>query len=140
MRTDPFKPYEKPLELVFPCENSFYGAETFFKNRKIEHRLASTFGLLPVPLIGLDVGFHARIEDLLAVCMAIIDAIKAHGRSFKIEPYSFCNALPWAHCFPYQGGLVSVARCTSHRRNDIAVTITYGDNLVTLHVLMAVVA
>ncbi len=47
-----------------------------------------------------------EIENLLTVCMAIMDSIKAHARFFKIEPYSFCNALQWTHCLPYQGGLL----------------------------------
>ncbi len=140
MGADFIEPYKKPFELILPCENSLYGSKPLIKNRKIKHRLATPLGLLPVPLIRLDVGFHARIEDFFAVCMAIIDSIKTHSRSFKVEAYSFCDVLQWTHCFPYQGRLVSVARCKYHRRNDIAVAITYGDDLIPLHVLMAVVA
>ena len=140
MCTNSFKPYEKPFELILPCKNSLYGVKSLFENRKIEQGFTATLGLLPISLVGLDVGFHARIEDLLAVFTTIIDSVETHGRSLKIETYSFCNTLQWAHCFTYEGGLILVARGKDHGSNDVAVAITYGDDLITLHVFMAVVA
>ena len=78
MCSDSLKPYEKTFEFILPRKYSFYGTETFFKNRKIEHGLATAFGFFPVPLIGIDVGFHSGIEDLLAILSAVKDPIKAH--------------------------------------------------------------
>ncbi len=101
---------------------------------------AATFGLLPISLVRVNVWFHTRIEDLLAIFTAIIDSVETHGRSLKAEAHSFCYVLQWTHGFTDKGGFMFVARCNDHRRNDITVAITYGDDLVTLHVLMAVVA
>ena len=75
MRTDSLEPQEQSLELILPCEDSFYGAESFFENLKLEHRLAATFGFLPVSLVGLNIGFHASIEDLSAIWATVIDSI-----------------------------------------------------------------
>ena len=46
------------------------------RSLKIARLNAATLGLLPIPLVGLDIGFHARIEDLFAVFTAIIDSIE----------------------------------------------------------------
>ena len=103
MRTDSLEPEKKAFELILPSKDSLYGTEAFFKNLEIKHWLAPALALLSVPLIGLDVGFHAGIEDLFAVFTTIINSIETHGRSFKVEPHSFCNTLPWSHGLTYQG-------------------------------------
>jgi len=91
--TDSLKSQEKTFELILPRKDSFYGTKSLPKNLEIKHGLATALGFLPVPLIGLDVGFHARIEDLLAVFTAIIDSVETHARSFKVEARSFCYTL-----------------------------------------------
>lgn len=86
------KTHQKPLKFIFPRKNTLYGAEAFLKNLLAKHRLTTTLRGLPVSLIGVDIGFHARIKDHFAVFMAIIDPIKAHDRSLKGEANLFCNA------------------------------------------------
>lgn len=124
MRADSLEPYKKTFELVLPCENPLYGTEAFFKNFEVKHGFAATLILLPISFVGIDVRFHACIEDFLTVFTAIIDPIEAHGGSFNVEPYSFCNTLQWAHCFAYEGRLILVAWREDHRCYNIAVTIT----------------
>lgn len=140
MGTDSLEPEEQAFKFILPRKDSLYGTKPLSENLEIEHGLSSTLVFLSVPLVGIDIWFHACIEDLLTVDPTIVHAIKAHGRSFEVEPHSFCNELQWAHCLSYKWGFVLVTRCKYHRRYDIAVAITYGYNLITFHVLMTVVA
>ena len=102
MRTDSLEPEKKAFELILPSKDSFYGTKSLSKNLEIKHGLATALGLFPVSLIGLDVGFHTSVEDLLTICTAIINSIETHGGSFKVEPNSFCNTLQWSHGLTYQ--------------------------------------
>ena len=94
--------------------------------------MAGPLGLLPVPLIGLDVRFHARIEDLLAVCMAIIDSIKAYGRSFKVEcrqpalkgtKYAGVVDFRFARCIFFNGNFFPLATGMHQLQNVVEETV-----------------
>ena len=74
---------QQSLKFVFPCKNSFNGAESLFKNSFVKEALTPSFSSLSAALIFIDIRYHARIKDHLAIALAIIGAIKTHNRVFQ---------------------------------------------------------
>ena len=79
------KPKQKAAELILPTEHPLNRIEPLFEYGSIEERLAASLGDFSPTRIGVNVGYHAAIENGFAVLPAIIDAIQADNGSLEVK-------------------------------------------------------
>ena len=86
--------------------------------------------------IGVDVWHHAAIENRLSVAPAIVDAVEAHDRTLKIEANGTRDPRHHWQRLTEERRFVLIAGCRYERRDDVAVAIAKGDDLVTFDPLV----
>jgi len=125
-------------KFILPSKYTFDGAKTFLEDIRAEYALGSALGGLPATWVLINVGNHAAVEDRLAIGLAIVDAVQADDAPLKIDANSLGNVRQFWQGLAQQGGLIAVARGRYERRDHVAVTITKGNDLVTLDMLVPV--
>jgi hypothetical protein len=71
------------FEFVFPGKDAFDG-RAHRVNRGIEKTRASALGVFSVARICLDVGFHPRVENVFAVCLAVKACVEIERRTGEL--------------------------------------------------------
>ena len=79
------KPKQKAAELILPTEHPLNRIESLFEYGSVEERLAASLGDFSTTRIGVNVRYHAAIENGFAVLPAIIDAIQADNGSLEVK-------------------------------------------------------
>ena len=133
---DAFKAQQQPAELVLPGKHPLDGAEALLEDGRLEDRLAASLRLLPAARIGVDVGNHAAIEDGLAVGPAVVDTIKTDDGAAEIHADLPDDAHHFGQRLPQQRRFVAVTWRHHEWRDDVAVAIAEGDDLVALDLLV----
>ena len=112
----------------------------FLEYVRTEQRFPTAFGRFPASGIGIDIGHHAAVEDRLPILSAIVYAVQADNRSLKVKT----NKTGYPH-HARQGRaqerqFIVVARSRDKRRDDIAISVAEGDDLIALDLLVSVEA
>ena len=83
--TDALETNEQTPKLIFPREHSLDSVKPFFKNSRVEHRLASTLRRLSAAPIFGNIRNHPAIENGFPVRPTVVDPIQADHRLVQIE-------------------------------------------------------
>src|SRR5271166_635138 len=131
---------KQAAELILPTKHALDGIEAFLEYVSIEQRLPATFGEFPASGIGIDIGNHAAVEDRLPVLPAIVGAVQADNRSLKVKANrTGCPHHVWQGC-PQEWRFVVISGSRDKRRDDIAVPVTEGYDLIAFDLLVSVEA
>ena len=131
------KPKQKAAELILPTEHPLNRIEPLFEYGSVEERLAASLGDFSPTRIGVNVGYHAAIENGFAVLPAIIDAIQADDGSLEVKDNRMGNACHLRQRCAQQRGFIAIAGCCNKWCDHIAIAVAESDDLIAFHFLMA---
>ena len=86
--------------------------------------------------LGVDVGDHAAVEDRLAVGPTVVDAIQTDDGALKVKAHLPNDVHHFRQRLPQQRRFVAISRCRHKWRDDVAVAIAEGNDLVALQLLV----
>ena len=127
---------QQAAELIFPAEHTLDGVEPLFENGGVEKRFAASLESFSTAGICVDIGNHPAIENGFAVSPAIVDAIQADDGSVKVNANSMGDARHQRQGFSQERRFIAIARRRNKRRDDIAIAIAEGDDLVAFDLLV----
>ena len=131
------KPKQKAAELILPTEHPLNRIEPLFEYGSVEERLAASLGDFSPTRIGVNVGYHAAIENGFAVLPAIIDAIQADDGSLEVKANRMGNACHLRQRCAQQRRFIAIAGCCNKWCDHIAIAVAESDDLIAFHFLMA---
>ena len=138
--TEALEPEQQAAELILPTKHALDGVEAFLEYVSTEQRSPTAFGRFPASRIGIDIGHHAAVEDRLPILSAIVYAVEADNRSLKVKT----NKTGYPHHVrqgrAQERRFIVVARSRDKRRDDIAIPVAEGDDLIALDLLVRVEA
>src|SRR3984893_8137129 len=138
--TEPLEPEQQAAELILPTKHALNCIEAFLEYCSIEQWFPATFDEFPASGIGIDVGNHAAVEDRLPVPPAIVNAIQADDRSLKVKASGTGGPHHVWQRRAKQRRFVVITGSRDKRRDDIAVPVAEGDDLIALDLLVSVEA
>ena len=130
------KPKQKAAELILPTEHPLNRIEPLFEYGSVEERLAASLGDFSPTRIGVNVGYHAAIENGFAVLPAIIDAIQADDGSLEVKANRMGNACHLRQRCAQQRRFIAIAGCCNKWCDHIAIAIAESDDLVAFDLLV----
>src|ERR1700728_3979497 len=133
--TEALEPEQQATELILPAKHALNGIETFLEYVGIEKRLPATFGEFPASGIGIDIGHHATSEDRLPILPAIINPIQADNCSAQVYANGAGYSCHYRQGVAQERRFIMVARSRDKRRDDIAIPVAEGDDLIALDLL-----
>jgi hypothetical protein len=74
-----FKPKKQALELILPCEDPLDRSKPLLENLWAENTLASSFRVLSIAFVLVDVRDHATIENCFPIGTTVVYSIKANN-------------------------------------------------------------
>jgi hypothetical protein len=92
------------------------------------------------PGIGIDVGHHAAVEDRLRILPAIVDPIQADNCSTQVDTNGTGYSCHDRQCVAEKRRFIVVAGSRDKWRDDIAIPVAEGNDLIALDLLMPVEA
>ena len=104
----------------------------------IEQRFPATLGGFPASGIGIDVGQHAAIEDCLSVLPAIVSTVQADDRSLKLKTNRTSDSHHVWQSRAQKWRFTVVPRSRDKRRDDIAIAVAEGHDLIAFDLLVPV--
>jgi hypothetical protein len=131
------KPKQKAAELILPTEHPLNRIEPLFEYGSVEERLAASLGDFSPTRIGVNVGYHAAIENGFAVLPAIIDAIQADDGSLEVKANRMGNACHLRQRCAQQRRFIAIAGRCNKWCDHIAIAVAESDDLIAFHFLMA---
>ena len=130
------EPKQQAAKFVFPAKHTLDSIEPLFENGGVEKWLAASFGGFSTAGVRVDIGNHPAIENGFAVPSTIIDAIQANDGSLKINANSKGDVRHQRQGFSQERRFIAIAWRRNKRRNDIAIAIAEGDDLVAFDLLV----
>ena len=131
------KPKQKAAELILPTEHPLNRIEPLFEYGSVEERLAASLGDFSTTRIGVNVGYHAAIENGFAVLPAIIAAIQADDGSLEVKANRMGDACHLRQGFAQQRQFIAIPGCCNKWCDHIAIAVAESDDLIAFHFLMA---
>ena len=92
----------------------------------------------PASRIGIDIGYHTAIEDRLPVLPTIVNAVQADDRSLKVKAYRAGYLHYTWQRRPQEWRFTVVPRSRDKRRDDIAIAVAEGHDLIAFDLLVPV--
>jgi len=131
-----FEPEQQAAELVLPAKHTLNGVEPLLEDRFVKEWLAAAFGGLSASGIGIDVRHHAAVEYRLPVSPAVVNAIQAHDSSSEIEADGTRDPRHHWQRLTEEWRFVPIAGRGYEWRDDVAVPVAKGHDLVTFDLLV----
>ncbi len=76
-----FEAKQEATEFVLPAEDALNGVEPLLEDLLIKKWFAATFYGFPASGIGVDIRYHAAVENRFSVKPTIVNAIKTDDRA-----------------------------------------------------------
>jgi len=131
------KTQQQSTKFILPGENPLNGAEPFFKNKRVKQPLTPTLYRFTPPGIFVDVRCHPPVENGFTVSPGVVRPVQTDNAAVQVEPQGFRQRSQTGQAFAKERGFVQITGCGNERRNHVAVAVTEGHDLVTLHFFVA---
>src|ERR1700682_3929197 len=138
--TEALEAKQQTAELILPTRHALNGIKAFLEYVSIEQRFPAAFGKFPASRIGIDIRHHAAAEDRLPVPPAIVTAVQADNRSLKVKASGTGHPHHVWQRLTKEWRFIVITGSCDKRRDDIAIPVTKGDDLIALDLLVSVEA
>ena len=123
-----------------PSPYPLNGPEALLEDSRIKALLAAPLRGFTPARIFRNVGHHAPVENGLAVGPAVVDAVQTDGRALQVHADGVGQLGKSGQGVAQQRRFVAVARRAYEWRDDVAVPVAEGHDLVALEMLVTAVA